>query len=190
MVLEKESFDEKEYLDKFEKSFSNFLDKSPLYVQFTVVNGTAFVYDFSRNPEEKPVRFELDFSLPQKENIAIIKRYLVENRYPTIEVISENARPFTPIEIQKEMDKTGKRFSDVAGGMVVETSKKEYRIEKVFNRENRIVARNLATGNAELYQFFAPVMFFLKDVYKNPENASKIFVEKSKFLKVLPDVKG
>lgn len=189
MVLDKQDFDTKAYIERFEKSFSNFLDKSPLYVQYTIVNGTVFVYDFSRNPEEKPIRFELDFSITHKDNIKNIKNYLTEHNYPTFEVAIEKARPYTSMEIQNEMDKTGKKFSDVAGKMKVDITRKNYRIEKVFNPENRAALRDLSTGELQLYQFYAPVMFFLKDIYKHPENAFKLFIEKSKFLKPLLDVK-
>ena len=189
MVLDKENFDTKAYIERFEKSFANFLDKSPLYVQYTIVNGTVFVYDFSRNPEEKPVRFELDFSISHKDNIRLIKENLLVSRYPVFEVSIEKARPYTSIEIQKEMDKTGKRFSDVVGKMHVDVTRKSFRIEKVFNPENRIAARDLDSNELQLYQFYAPVMFFLKDVYKHPENAVKLFTEKAKLLRSLPDVK-
>lgn len=187
MVLERDYFDSQKFLEIFEKKFLNFLEKSPLYVRYTLANDKVLVYDFSRNPEEKPLQFELDYSLPVKENIKRIKDILVKERYPTFDTFFIKSRPLNSSEIQREMDK-GVPFSELSSKKVTLKTKVSYRVEKVINQDNRIILRKISGEESEdtlLYKLKIPVTYFLQDVYSNPEKASDTFLHKSQFIKKL-----
>lgn len=190
MLIEKDTFDKEKFMQLFNKSFSNYAEKSPLFLRYKIVENEVYVYDFSRNPEQAPLKFPLDYEKDTKANIKVIKDYLVEHNYPHFFVREIKTRPLNTFEIQHEMEKNRISFKDASiKTITVVTNEKEYRLEKVFNLENRICVRELHVDKeAALYELRIPVTIFMQEVFSNEENAAQIFVTKSNLIKYMPDV--
>jgi hypothetical protein len=188
MVVEQNLFNKKEFLELFHKRFSSFCEKSPLFLRFTILDDGVLVYDLSRNPENKPIKFDFDFSQNEKFNIKRIKDYLIENCYPIVTVTEKFSSSLSTIEIQDKMVKEGLSFQQAISKTNDTFTETKYRIEKVLNYDNRIIARNLTENKEpELIELKIPVTIFIREVFNNELNASDIFKNKTTIIKSVVD---
>lgn len=187
MILEQNIFNKREFFDLFQKRFSSFSEKCPLFLRFTILDSEVLVYDLSRNPENKPFSFPFDFSVSEKVNIKRIKDYLVENCYPVFSVYVEKTRAPSSFEIQDLMVNKRVSFKEASTMLIDESTEKQYRVEKVFNQDNRISVRDLTTNESALYQLTIPVTFFMQNVFTDPVKTGEIFINKAKYLHKMID---
>lgn len=189
MVLEQNIFNKKEFLEIFYKKFNSFCEKSPLFLRFTLMDDRVLVYDLTTNPTAAPVEFVFDFMKDEKNNIKVIKDYLVENNYPIIEVVDRKERTLSAFEIQDIMRKERISFAEASSKFYTETSIRKYRVEKVLNFDNRVIVRDLQTNDLDIYDVRIPLTIFVRELFNNPQNASDIFVNKCKKYKQVTDRK-
>lgn len=190
MLVEQETFDKKKYLQLFNKRFWNFIEKTPLFLKYSIVENDVLLYDYSQSPETKPIKFPLDFTIDTKLNIKNIKDYLLENNYPRFKVKHMVTRPLDTFEIRDTMEKEHVTFKEASLRTQTKTTEKEYRLEKVFNQDNRIAVRDLTSGEMALYQLKIPVTYFMKEVFNGlEENVANIFVTKTELVKYMLDKK-
>lgn len=188
MIIEQNFFNKKEFIDLFTKRFSSFCEKSPLFLRFTVLDNSVLVYDLSTDPENKPVSFQFDFTMSDKGNIRVIKDYLVENCYPTFTVIEVTEKQPTAFDIQDMMVEQKLSFKAASMKTVKTIKETKYRVEKVFNSDNRIAVRKDGDKfQTELHELKIPITIFMREIFKNPENAADIFKNKSTFLHAVVD---
>ncbi len=136
MLVEQEKFNRKDFLELFQKRFYSFCEKSPLFLKFTLLEDRVLVYDFSRDPQNKPFEYIFDFSLSEKENIKFIKDRLMNENYPVIEIFTETERSLDAMEIQELMVRERLSFSEASGKKHITTHVEQYRVEKILNSEN------------------------------------------------------
>lgn len=187
MLIEKEQFDKKKFMQEFNKKFWNFSEKSPLFLKYSVIENDILIYDFSKNPENKPIKFSLDYSIDVKSNIKIIKDYLVENNYPVFKVRHISYKSYDVTETMRLMQNEKVSLKDLANKQKEVINEELYRLEKVFNQDNRIAVRNLKTNEIGLYQLKIPVTFFMNELF-NGTGAPNIFTSKAELIKNIVDV--
>lgn len=186
MLVEQEKFNRKDFLELFQKRFYSFCEKSPLFIKFTLLEDRVLVYDFSRDPQNKPFEYIFDFSISEKENIKFIKDKLVNENYPVIEIFTETERSLDAMEIQELMVRERLSFSEASRKKHITTKDEQYRVEKILNSENKAIIRDLQTNEAWIYEVKIPVVIFVRELFINEENAANIFINKcKKYKKVL-----
>ncbi len=192
MLVDKVFFDKTGFLYDFNKRFSSFAEKCPLLLRYSVVENQVLLYDCSHGSVEKPMSFPLDFTLDTKTNIKNIKDFLVEYNYPKFTLEKKSIHPLTTLEIKELMEKEHASFKEASSRKREDISRTEFRLEKVFNQDNRILVRQLTDSPkpAAIYTLQIPVTVFLRELYKGPEGkAANWFETKAQFVQYVHDVK-
>lgn len=178
MLVEQVKFDKKQFLELFQKRFFSFCEKSPLFLRFTLLEDRVLVYDLSKDPQNQPFEHFFDFSVSEKENIRIIKTKLVNENYPIVTFIETHESKPSAMEIQQIMVDERISFSEAINKKIVTTKENEFRVEKILNSENKIIARDLATNELWIYKVNIPVVIFVREMFLDSEKASDIFTNK------------
>lgn len=175
--------DVQSYEKEFKRKFTNFCEKSPILVSFSITPSCVQVVDESK---EIVYEFPWDYTLTVKEFIHIIKETLVKNCYPKI-VRVEKIRENMSIEEQTEMARQGVPVDKIP--TIKEILKKtEYLIDKVVVYRDVFIIKNMNTGIMERYKLNNSSVFFLKKIRNGkftPEEAGSFFFENSTFLNTI-----
>jgi hypothetical protein len=190
MTLEKEEFSKEDFKKVFDKKFWNFCDKSPLLLKYKIIDNAVLLYDLSTDPEAKPLKFDFDYSKDEKYNIWVIKTYLVENCYPSFTVRKTFYRTPNSAEINSIMSRENMSFKEASLQKIKSNEERQFRVEKVFNSENRIVVREIDVQNAQpaIYFLKMPITIFIRELFSNPKEAARLFEEKAELVKSILDV--
>jgi len=171
------------YEKEFKKKFTNFCEKSPILVSFSVTPSCVQVIDESK---EIVYEFPWDFTLTVKEFIHIIKDILVKNCYPRI-IKSDRTKEVVSIEEQTLLAKGGVPIDQIPTIREV-VKKTEYLIDKVVVYRDIFIVKNMKTNMSERYKLNNSSVFFLKKIRNGkftPEEAGNFFFENSTFLNTI-----
>lgn len=190
MIVEQNLIDKKTFLDLFQKRFFSFCEKSPLFLRFTLMDDRVLVYNLSEKPDAEPIEFKFDFLKDEKNNIKIIKDYLVENDYPVLEVVEEHQREPTAFEIQDVMQREKISFAKASLKLTNKISISHYRVEKVLHSSNNVIIRDMQTDELFIYKVKIPLTIFVRELFINKPNAVDIFKNKCERVKQVIDKKS
>lgn len=145
--------DSKNYITEFKKRFSNFCEKAPVLLSFTVTEDyVQIINEALDSTQENVLTVNWDFSITVKEFIYGIKQILMKRWYPRIIRIS----------ISNDIK------SNSANQDILETP---YIIERVILLKNVFILFNERTQSKEFYEFKGNSYVFLKKAYSLKEDA-------------------
>lgn len=168
------------YEKDFKKKFTNFCEKSPILLSFSLTPTSVQVIDESK---DFVYEFNWDFTIPVKEFIFTIKKVLVENCYPKIIRIEEEVEPLS-IKEQTKLIEEGYKIDSIPTTKNI-IKKVEYLIDKVIVYRDIFIIRNLLTEEVERYKLNNSSIFFLKKIRNGkftPEEAGSFFFDNATFL--------
>ena len=169
-----------EFKEVFEKKFTSFCEKAPLYLTYTIIGNKVEVQDMTQK-EIWEKNYELDFSRTEKWNIKRIRDDL-EKRYPVI--------PFKYVkqisdERATQLISEGYSISEVMT-MSEQEEVNKYRVLKLLNDSNEIIVRNLENNEVHLLGVKVPLVNLADKIFsKNFDEVQKIFENKTYLKQVL-----
>ena len=167
------------YIKEFRKKFSNFAEKAPMLLSYSVSPQKVSVIDESTN---MVYEFEWDFTIPVKSFIFGIKKILSKN-YPVL--IQELQK-----EIHLTPEEQSKLISEGVSVDSVPVSKKEivtrkFIIDKVIINKDIFILKEAGTDRLFRYKLNKSSVIFLKKIRAgelNEKEAGKYFFKNSTFL--------
>lgn len=171
----------KNFVEIFNKKFSNFCQKAPILLSFNTSPTGSLIKDETTG---KSLSYVFDFSLSVKENIFIIKEWLLKECYPIMIEEYEIKEEYTPDEL-REMDENNINIDSlIMQGKHIKVSNL-YRIEKVIVIMDHIFVRDLQTDKLTMWKMNMPVSIFLKSMRQkwNQQYAWQVFKDKAVFVK-------
>ena len=180
MLIEKKMINKETYLDQFDRKFSNFCEKNVLTLYYTIYPEYIEIKDESGMMEE-PLEYEFNFNKDVRRGIHDVIEKLKEF-YPKIyskkekvyssSELKELLREFTPEQIE-------------ARGVEIESTLMYtiYRVNNICNEINIIDHSDFNRKKA--YKFTIPVMEFVKVLYKDSDEAYKMFKTKTRYISLI-----
>ena len=171
------------WLIEFKKKFTNFCEKAPMILSFSLVPTEVILFEQKYNSESTNLlyTYQFDYTQSVQSNIAEIKSWLLENKYPVMVKQEILDKEFTAKEMQIMID-DGLALDDVLkqSKTVKET---KMRIEKLIIKRNELHVRNLETNELNFYYLDIPSVLFLTkiDTMESTE-AWKMFSKKAQLL--------
>jgi|WetSurMetagenome_2_1015567.scaffolds.fasta_scaffold239105_2 hypothetical protein len=186
MLVDEKENEISSFIILFKKKFSNFCSKSPCILSFTNDNTKVIIKEMTT---EIVKDFNFDFNKNVKQNIKIIKDWLIENVYPTMIQEQKIAISLTNEEIEKKIDEG---ISPEEAVLLIKEKliKTTWRIEKILVKKDELFCRNLDTGKQYRFKILMPSTIFLRDLRSKwtKEYAYKVFEKKSKMLNEIMDI--
>lgn len=179
MLFKDEDYTTQDFIEVFDKKFSNFCDKAPIVLSYKLTPvGCQLRNLFNQDFYEH--RF--DFTREVSSNINDIKVWMLENWYPVMVKTGVEYEDYTAQEIEKIMIEEGLTLEEALKRKNKKQEiREEWRIEKVILRRDELFVRNLSTDQFFRYRMHMPTTVFLQRIRDRytPEEAFKIFSEKS-----------
>lgn len=100
MLVDQTNYDE--FIAQFIEKFNSFCSRSPFLMSYKINPNACYIID-ARTKEVK--RFDLDYTKSVFENIAVIKKWLIKNKYPVLKQKIEDTT--IPWRIEKVNIKKG-----------------------------------------------------------------------------------
>lgn len=169
--------DTKTYEKEFMKRFTNFSDKSPMLVSFSVTPTCVQIVDENT---DTVYEFKWDYTLSVKEFIHIIKEKLSTACYPEIVKTIKEELPLDSSEQAKLIEK-GMDINNLPLTKVI-THKKSYIIDKVIIYRDIFILKEKETNKLSRYQLNKSAVLFLKKMRSgviSKEDAGNFFFENS-----------
>jgi hypothetical protein len=169
MLYEKN--DSQTYCQEFKKRFTNFAEKAPILISFSVSPDKVEIID---ETTDRIYKFEWDFSIPIKSFIHGIKEVLIKECYPTLEQVIEEEEEVSE-DVQIEMASNGIPFDSIPTKR--KTSKViSYLIDKVIVFKDIFIIKNLFTGQYFRYKMNKSSVFFLKKIRSNKLDSKQAYI--------------
>ena len=170
------------FIFEFKKKLTNFCHKAPIPISFFI--DTQFKVDIyyheDSGKKEKIFTLPFEFNKSPKENIAIIKDFLIANHYPVLSEEIDITEKYSPQELNKLVSE-GEISLNNLGLKKTVTKQTLWRIEKIITLRDEIFLRNLTTNKCFRYKLKKPVTIFLKkyreESIKNPNSYKKDMYE-------------
>lgn len=179
--------DSQTYEKEFKRKFSNFCEKSPILLSFSISPSCVQVIDES---QDNVYEFPWDYTLNVKEFIHAIKEVLIVNCYPQI-IKTEFYIEDVPIEEQTKAIEEGTPIDQVP--IKRERIKSTpYLIDKVIVYRDIFILKNLNTGLLSRYKLNKSAVFFLKKLRNkvfSKEEAGNFFFENANLLNIIEEKK-
>ena len=177
MLVTEENDSELSFIEVFKKKFANFCTKSPVLLSFDVDLEGVLVKELSLN---KTKYFKFDHAMGVKQNIKVIKDWLIEEIYP---VMVQEKKEYSDFSIQ-ELEAL------ISSGISIEEStlmKKErtekivWKILRILVKKDELFLLNLTTNKQYRYKMQMPSTIFLKNLREKwtPEEGFLMFEKKS-----------
>lgn len=180
LVVEKNDISEN-FLEIFNKKFSNFCNKSPVLISFKATIDNVVINEMGSG---KSKNFKFDHSLSIKQNIKIIKDWLVENTYPIMIQEIKEYNDYTQEEFDKLVSDLNITLEQASLMKKEKVSLIPHRIERVLIKKDEVFVTNLVSHRQFRYKLTIPITVLLKNLRGNwtPKYAFEIFQKKSKML--------
>jgi hypothetical protein len=180
MLIEKKMVNKESCIEKFDRKFSNFCEKNILSLYYTIYPEYIEIIDNSGLMEE-PLEYEFNFNKSARTMIHDIiedlkefypKMYHRDEKVYTTSDFKELLRKYTPDEIE---------------ALEVETDRKlMYTVYRVNNEHNEInIIDHSDFNRKKTYKFTIPVMEFINVLYKDSDEAYKLFKSKAKYISLI-----
>jgi hypothetical protein len=172
--------DAKTYEKEFMKRFTNFSDKSPMLISFSVTPTCVQIVDENT---DTVYEFKWDYTLSVKEFIHIIKEKLSQACYPEIIKTIKEEVALSSLEQAKLLE----NGTDIDKIPLTKTllNKKVYIIDKVIIYKDIFILKEKETGKLSRYQLNKSAVLFLKKMRSgsiSKEDAGNFFFENSNHL--------
>lgn len=167
------------YIKEFRKKFSNFCEKAPLLLSYTISSQKVSVIDESIN---MVYEFDWDFTIPVKSFIFGIKKILSKN-YPVIVQELQKEVHLTPEE-QSKLISEGTPVGSVPVSKKESVTRK-FMIDKVIINKDIFILKEFGTDKLFRYKLNKSSVMFLKKIRSgefNEKDAGKYFFKNSTFL--------
>ncbi len=185
-----EVLDKNAYIKTFKKKFDNVLRKVPVQATAEIVEPKVTV---SVITHEDDLVYELDYSIPVKENIFNIRKDLMMKTFPVFEVVESQEVPLS-IEEKDALISEGMSVEEGLSKTKMVETKVHYLIEKVIiDRDEMIVMERGTVENLRhRYKLNMPISIFLKRMREQwtPKEVSDNFKEKAKYVNRIFDEKS
>ena len=171
------------WLAEFKKKFINFCEKAPIILSFNLSPTEVILFEQKYNSENTNLlyTFQFDYSKNVQSNIAEIKKWLLENKYPIMIKQETLDKRFTSDEMQILIDKQIGLDDILKQRKIIKETK--MRIEKLIIKRNEFHIRNLETNELNFYYLDIPsVLFLTKLSTMKPVDAWEMFNKKAKLL--------
>lgn len=177
MLRYKEMISLDEYVEIFDKKFSNFCSKNILSLEYSIIHNIVTIHDDSGYMME-PIEYEIDIKVPIRSAIHEIadelkkyypKFYGFYEKKMTAEEIGVLLRNHTPNEIEELAHQKDKVL--------------EYTIYRVVNQHNEIsVIDHMDYNTKKVYKLTIPAIEFVNLLYTDIDTAKEVFLKRSKFI--------
>lgn len=171
----------KEYTEIFERKFTHFCERSPVYLTFSILYEEVHVKDIVNDSN---FIFSINESVPVEKFIGSIRDELKKKAYPRL--IEEKVTTVDPpLEDLLNATREDKSFDEAFASLSRKVEEIEYIVDKINLRKNQLVIENTETKEQYLYQMKMPVVFFLKKKVRkenSPKEAFKSLLEEGKLL--------
>ncbi len=166
MLVNKDKISMDNFLEEFNKRFTNFCSKAPILLSFKVSPLLVHIY-IEKTNEIKTFDFDFDYTV--KQCIKKIKDWLIKTQYPVMvqtDICYEN---YTIEEIKKMVD-NGTDTDEALTKKKIESKDIRWRIERIIVRRDELFVRNLEENKLYHYKLRMPCILFLKK-YREKFNA-------------------
>lgn len=192
MILNDLNVDVDEFQREFEKKFTNFCKKSPIFLSYILTENyvDVYVHPDPNSPEHKKlaVKHEFDYSLSVKENIFEVRKKLVRDYYPLILTFDEIEEKNSPEELNAMVERGEITVDDIVPGAFRKTIEVWWRIERVLIMKDELFIRDMRTGYVYQYRIKMPVSIFLRRIYeKSYKERGELFASKSVFIRKIDE---
>lgn len=170
------------FLELFNKKFANFCTKAPALLSFDSTIEGVLVKEVSLNKNQY---FKFDHSKDVKQNIKIIKDWLLENVYPIMIQEKKDYSEYSTEELENIITESGCTLEQAALMKKENVSVVKWRIEKILVKKDELFIRNLDTDKQYRFKLnMLPSTIFLKKLREswNPKYAYCVFEKKSQLL--------
>lgn len=170
--------DSSSYRDSFIRKFTNFAEKAPIVISFATDDiGVTVAHENSG----KKYFYPWDYVVPVKSFIHDIKRDLVKNHYPRIQVTSHIKRTPSAEELADLMAK-GVSSEDLPSE--IESSEIEtYRIDKIIVMRDEFIIVDERTNEQYCYHMNSSAFSYLRTYreggFKDLKEAGEVFFKRS-----------
>ena len=171
------SINVEEFKSIFEKKFTSFCEKAPLYLTYKIIGNLVEVKDMTQK-EIWEKQYELDFSRTEKWNVKCIKDDL-EKRYPKIRFIYD--KPLADEKATKLISE-GYRIEEVMD-MSEKEEVEKYKIIKILNDNNELIIRDLENGEEKLLGSKVPVVTIMEKILERKHREVQRLFETKTYLK-------
>ncbi len=172
--------DSQSYEKEFKKKFTNFSEKSPILLSFSITPTCVQVVDES---SDNVYEFPWDYTLTVKEFIHAIKEVLLKSCYPRI-IKTESYIENIPLEEQTKLIEEGVPISKVPTKREIKLQH-EYLIDKVIVYRDIFLLRDQQTMKMSRYKLNKSSIFFLKKIRNGiftREEAGNFFFDNAVFM--------
>jgi len=169
------------YLEDFIPTFSNFISKCPAHLDVKIVKETGMVSVVVLNEQNKVIdhmEFLINPLLEKKEQIRNVKIFL-EKYYPIIHSVE------SVLYDKEEVDQLVEsgQYSLVQALKLRKTVVTDlYQIIRIHHRTNEIDCLNFKDKKTYKYKLHQPLELFMKKMWENNIETSKIFPSISKLM--------
>jgi len=164
MLVEKKKINVNKYINKFNKSFTNFCKNAPISLEYTIV-GKDYIKVIDSDSKKEIIQ-HFNFEKTIKENIYEIKVKLIQNMYPRVIKRTVIEEPLSQIEIEKLIDK-GYSIGEASIQKKEIVTDIEYIITKVIVKQDRLFLQNTKNKEEKILTLNIPVVLFLKKLREN-----------------------
>ncbi len=181
MLVQDEQYSIEKFIELFKKKFTNFSNKSPVLINFTNTLDTVIVKEQGTN---KVFTHKFDFSKSVKNNIKVIKDWLVENTYPVMIQEKKEFSDYSTVELEKLIEETGINAEEAVLLKKEKIIFIKWQINKIIVKRDELFVKNLETGKQYRYRIHMPSTIFLKKLRETwtASYAWKVFIEKTELL--------
>lgn len=170
--------DSSSYRDSFISKFTNFAEKAPIIISFATDDlGVTVAHENSG----KKYFYPWDYVIPVKSFIHDIKRDLVKNHYPRIQVTSQIKRALSSEELVDLMVKGVP--SEELPSEIEETIVETYRIDKIIVMKDEFILVNERTNEQFCYHMNSSAFSYLRTYreggFKDLMEAGEVFFKRS-----------
>lgn len=195
-MLEHEAYTNvKEFRNGFDKKFSNFCKKAPIFLSYIAGDNSVSIYQHpnskDRTIREKIIEYEFNFNMSVKENIFEIRRQLIENWYPMLRKRITYEESHDAQELNVMVEKGEITIDDIGTNGILKEKETLLRIERVIVMKDWLFVRNLDTNEMCQYRTRMPVTTFLRRIQELDDNKSiDLFNKKAIFNKIVEEDEG
>lgn len=169
------------FIDVFKKKFSNFASKAPVLISFEVDLEGVLVREQGTG---KSLKFIFDHSKTVKQNIKMIKDWLVENTYPVMIQEKKGYVGYSIEELEKIINDSGIEPEQASLMKREVITLVKHRIMKIIVKKDELFVENLNTGKQFRFRMTMPSTILLRRMRDSwtPRYAYEIFSKKSQLL--------
>lgn len=171
----------KEFVWTFNKKFSNFLSKAPILASFSMENFGVVVKNLF---SEESQSFIFDHSKDVKENIRIIKEWLIDHWYPLLTQEKFFTEEYSSDELETLMSELDIEPEQAVLMKKTRMESINYKLIRVIIKKDEVFLTNTSSHKTYHYRMTMPVTLFLKKLREQwtPKHGWDIFHKKAVFL--------